>query len=147
MRIWLTNALCCLFLVSLPAAAALGENADTVLADQARMQATLQITSNATFAVHRMLLPSGTTVREYVSPAGMVFALSWEGPAMPELQPLLGRYFEAYVEALKTQSSGGARAMRQAGLVVQTGGHMRAYVGRVIVAAMLPRGLSEAEIQ
>lgn len=147
LKVRLTIAACCLFLVSRPAAATLGGDVDTVLADQAQMQAALQITAAAKFAVHRMLLPSGTTVREYVSPAGMVFAVSWEGPAMPEVQQLLGRYFETYVEALKLQGAGGARALRQAGLVVQTGGHMRAYFGRVFVPGMLPRGVSEAEIQ
>jgi hypothetical protein len=144
---WCGGLALVLMAVCAPAAATLGEDAATVPADQARMQATLQAANAAGFAVQRLLLPSGTTVREYVSSSGMVFAVSWQGPEVPDLQQLLGRYFEAYVEAVKNRSAGGARSARQRGLVVQTGGHMRAYYGRVYVAAMLPRGVAEEEIQ
>ena len=144
-KLWSTGLTLVLLTVSAAAAAALGEDASSVLADQTQLQAKLDVISAAKFGVHRMQLPSGTTVREYVSPAGMVFAVSWQGPAMPDLQQVLGRYFQAYVEAVK--SAGGARTMRQPGLVVQTGGHMRAYFGRVFVPPMLPQGVSAEEIQ
>jgi len=147
LNIWLTSAVSCLFLASRPAVAALGEDVSSVQVDQTQLQAELQITSAARFAVHRLRLRSGTAIQEYVSSAGMVFAVSWRGPSMPDLQQLLGRYFEPYVEALKQQNAGGSRAVQQTGLVVQTGGHMRAYFGRVYVPAMLPRGVSDAEIQ
>lgn len=132
---------------SVPAAAALGEDASSVLADQAQMQARLEITSAAKFSVQRLLLPSATTVTQYVSPAGMVFAVTWQGPAMPDLQQVLGRYFETYSEAVKKQRASGARSMQQPGLVVQTGGHMRAFFGRVYVPPMLPQGVAAEEIR
>ncbi len=133
---------------SVPAAAALGEDVSSVAVDSAQLQAKLDIASGARFDVHRMQLPSGITIREYVSPAGMVFAVSWQGPAMPDLRQILGRYFEAYVEAVKNRGAGSAPGTaQQPGLVVQTGGHMRAYFGRAYVLPMLPRGVSEVEIQ
>jgi hypothetical protein len=118
-----------------------------VQADQARMQAAPEVTQAAGYAVHLLRLRSGTSVRQYVSSAGMVFAVSWQGPAMPDLQQLLGRYFEAYVDAVKSRRSGAARPISSPGLVVQTGGHMRAYFGRVYVPQMLPRGVSAEEIR
>lgn len=131
-----------------PAAATLGEDLGSVLADQAQLQGRLEIASTARYSVHSLQLASGTTVREYVSPAGMVFAVSWQGPAMPDLQQLLGRYFPAYVEAVKNQGvAGGARATAPSGLVAQSGGHMRAYTGRAYLAPMLPRGVGAEEIQ
>lgn len=133
--------------IGVPAAAALGEDVSSVQADQARMQAALEVTQAAGYAVHLLRLRSGTTVRQYVSSAGMVFAVSWQGPAMPDLKQLLGRHFEAYVDAVKSRRSGAARPIRSPGLVVQTGGHMRAYFGRVYVPQMLPRGVSAEEIQ
>ena len=136
-----------LLAICAPAAATLGEDVASVPADQVRMQATLQTENAAGFAVQRLLLPSGASVSEYVSSSGMVFAVSWQGPELPDLQQLLGRYFEAYVEAVKSRASGGARSVQQRGLVVQTGGHMRAYYGRVYVPAMLPRGVAEEQIQ
>jgi len=93
-------------------------------------------------------LPSGTAVKEYVSPAGMVFAVCWQGPSLPDLRQVLGRYFEQYTEAARTQRAGpGPRVTQQPGLVVETGGHMRAYFGRAYVPQMLPRGVLAEEIQ
>jgi hypothetical protein len=39
-----------------------------------------------------LTLPRGTTAREYVSPSGQVFAVSWQGQAMPDLGQLLGSW-------------------------------------------------------
>ena len=138
---------CALLLMATQAFATLGDAVDTVGADRAQLQAERQITSAAAFEVHALRLQSGTTVREYVSPSGMVFAVTWQGPELPDLQQLLGRYFPAYGEALKAQRASGVRAQRTDGLVVQTGGHMRAYSGRVFVPAMLPGGVAESDIR
>ncbi len=137
-----------LLAVSVPAAATLGEDAGSVRADQAEMQGTLQISAAAKFAVHEIRLPSGGVVKEYASPAGMVFAVSWQGPSLPDLRQVLGRYFEQYSAAARAHGAA-ARAARQAeaGLVVQSGGHMRAFFGRAYVPQMLPRGVLAAEIQ
>jgi hypothetical protein len=134
--------------VSVPAAATLGEDVSSVRVDQAQMQGTLRITSAGNFAVHEIQLPSATVVKEYVSPAGMVFAVSWRGPWIPDLRQVLGRYFEQYAEAAKTRDgSRGSRLTRQPGLVVQSGGHMRAFFGRAYAPQMLPRGVLAEDIQ
>ncbi len=147
-KLWLTSLALVSLAVSVPAAATLGEDVTSVRADRTQMDATLQITSAGKFAVHEIQLPSGTTVREYVSPAGMVFAVSWQGPSLPDLQQVLGRYFEQYTEAARAQGAvPGPRVTQQPGLVVQTGGHMRAYFGRAYVPQMLPRGVLAEEIQ
>lgn len=145
-KIRLTGLALCLLAVCAPAAASLGEDAATVQADQAQMQGTLQITSAGKFSVHEIQLPSTTVVKQYVSPAGMVFAVSWKGPSLPDLRQLLGRYFEQYAESARTQGAG-PRASLQPGLVVQSGGHMRAFFGRAYVPQMLPRGVLAEEIQ
>lgn len=144
---WRGAAAIILAAACMPADASLGEDASSVPADQALLHATLEVTSAAKFTVHRLLLPSGVSVREYVSPAGMVFAVSWQGPSIPDLQQLLGRYFDAYNQAVRAASAGGARAAQQSGLVVETGGHMRALFGRVYVPLMLPRGVAAEEIE
>jgi len=145
---WRSGLALVLLGVCAPAAATLGEDLNSVLVDQAQLQAGLEVKSTARFAVHGMQLPSGTVVREYVSPAGIVFAVSWQGPSMPDLRQVLGRYFASYVDAVKNQATGGgARALEQSGLVVQSGGHMRAFFGRAYIPAMLPRGVSVEEIQ
>ena len=140
----------CLVLLAcpFPVAATLGEDLDSVSADQMQMQAALQVTASGKFTVHEIQLPSGTTVKEYVSPAGMVFAVSWQGPSLPDLQQVLGRYFEQYAGALANRAAGpGARAIAQPGLVVQSGGRMRAFFGKAYVPQMLPQGVLAEEIQ
>lgn len=147
-KIRLTILVLVSLVVSVPAAATLGEDVASVRADQTQMEATLQITSIAKFAVHEIQVPSGTVVREYVSPAGMVFAVSWEGPSLPDLRQVLGRYFEEYIGAVRSPAIGrGSRRAEGPGLVVQSGGHMRAFFGRAYVPQMLPRGVLAEEIK
>ncbi|MCX7143547.1 MAG: DUF2844 domain-containing protein [Proteobacteria bacterium] len=134
--------------VCVPAVATLGEDAASVQADQARMEATLEISGTQRFSLYRMRLPAGTVVSEYVSPAGMVFAISWQGPVLPDLQQLLGRHFDQYAVAVRPQEPGpAARSGEASGLVVQSRGHMRAFSGRAYLRQMLPRGVLAEEIQ
>jgi len=128
------------------AAAALGGDVASVRADELELNATLRTTSASQFTQFEMQLPSGTTVREYVSQAGAVFAVTWEGPSLPDLRQLLGGYFQRYVDAI--QGGGvGARVIEQPGLVVYTGGHMRAFRGRAYVPQLLPQGIVAEDIQ
>ncbi len=140
----------CLILLAtpFPVLAALGEGESSVTADQVQMQATLRVTGSGKFTVHEMQLPSGTAVREYVTPAGTVFAVSWQGPALPDLRQVLGRYFTRYTEAIRTNiAGGGARLIAQPGLVVQSGGRMRSFIGKAYVPQLLPRDVLAEEIQ
>ena len=146
-KLWLTSLALVALVVSVPAAATLGEDVASVAADQKQMQGTLQITSAAKFAVHEIRLPSGTVVKEFVSPAGMVFAASWQGPSLPDLQQVLGRYFDEYSGAVRSRNTGPSRPAKASGLVVQSGGHMRALFGRAYVPQMLPRGVLAEDIQ
>ena len=129
------------------APAALGGDVASVHADQSELNATLKTVPASQFTQFEMQLPSGTTVREYVSQAGAVFAVTWEGPSLPDLRQLLGGYFQRYVDALHGGGGVGARVIEQPGLVVYTGGHMRAFRGRAYVPQLLPQGIVAEEIQ
>jgi hypothetical protein len=146
---------------ALPAWASLGGDAASIEADQVHMQGTRTIqtqtnqarttSSASSYTVHEIQAGSGTVVREYLSPEGKVFAIGWQGRWMPDLRQLLGGYFEQYRAALQAQS--GPRMVRrpvaieQPGLVVQVGGHLRAFSGRAYVPGMLPSGVRAEEIQ
>jgi hypothetical protein len=135
---------------SLPAAASLGGNADSIQADTARMSASVNRSSGNNYEVHRLQSPAGTVVNEYLSPSGTVFAVTWHGPFMPDMQQILGSYFEQYSTALSSQPRQyGHRPLniQQPGLVVQTGGHMRAHWGRVYVPALVPGGVNAEQLQ
>src|ERR1700691_5833886 len=138
-------------MASLPAWAALGGDLSTVQADQVHMRGSLRTTVAAAYTVHEIESTSGVVVREYVSSAGKVFAIAWQGPWPPDMRQLLGSYFDQYSQAAKAQSSArvGRRPLmiEQSGLVVEMGGHPRAFTGRAYVPQMLPSGVHAEEIQ
>ena len=115
------------------------------------MQGTLRATAAASYSVQEIQSPAGTVVREYVSSAGKVFAIAWQGEWPPDMRQLLGSYFDQYSQAAKAQSSArvGRRPLmiEQSGLVVEMGGHPRAFTGRAYVPQMLPSGVHAEEIQ
>ncbi len=130
--------------------AELGGTEVSVQVDRTQMKATLRrvATGNNNFTVHEIRTPAGTTVREYVSLAGTVFAVVWKGPVIPDLRQVLGRYFDAYVTGAKAKHSGHSYlTIEQTGLVVQSHGHMRAFFGKAYLPNMLPAGVTVEEIQ
>src|ERR1700684_3447439 len=91
-------------IVALPSrpSATLGCDASSVDADRVRVQgALLRIVRSDAFVVHEVQSSSGTTIREYVSSAGTVFAVAWQGPWLPNLRQILGTYFDAYQRTLQ----------------------------------------------
>lgn len=147
----LAGALVCALADPFVAAASLGGTADTVEADRARMQASLRMTKKDLYTVHELTAPNHVVVREFVSPTGIVFGVAWQGPTRPDLQQLLGGYFAHFQEAAKAQKQNGAgrrrMLVREPDLVVEGGGHARAFVGRAYVPGLLPAGVPAEEIQ
>jgi hypothetical protein len=136
--------------LSCPAMAALGGDVTSVEADRAHLKAaSLEVRPGEAYEVHAIQAPGGTVISEYVSSAGRVFAVAWHGPFIPEMQQILGSYFQQYSAALGVKRPYGRRPLniQQPGLVVQTGGHMRAYSGRAYLPEMLPPGLKADEIK
>lgn len=134
-----------------PALANLGGDVTTVEADRAKMEATLQTTSRQLYTVHEMHTANNVTVREFVSPAGKVFGVAWEGASRPDMQQLLGSYFDQYTQAAKAQSAKrvgrGPLLVQQPGFVLQMGGHMRALVGRAYIPQLVPAGVQLEELR
>ncbi len=134
-----------------PAWASLGGDTASIQADQIHMQGTRTTRTAESYTVHEIQAVSGTVVREYLSPEGKVFAVAWTGPRLPDLRQLLGNYFEPYQTAVQSQS--GPRMARkpvmidEPGLVVQIGGHLRAFAGKAYVPGMLPAGIRPEDIQ
>lgn len=93
-------------------------------------------------------LASGTHVSEYVTAGGLVFAVAWEGPILPDLKALLGRHFETMVaESTKAPKAGRSQvAVDLPEVVIRSGGHMRAFEGRAWIPSELPAGFSAADV-
>jgi Protein of unknown function (DUF2844) len=134
-----------------PLFAELGGNATSVEADRAKMEATLRTTSKQLYTIHEMLTANDVTVREFVSPAGKVFGVAWQGASRPDMQQLLGTYFDQYRQAVQSKTAQrvgrGPLVIQQPGFVLQMGGHMRALVGRAYLPQMVPAGVQVEEIR
>lgn len=136
-----------------PARAGLGDPVSSVAADRVSMKGQLRTQSQPGYSVQEITAANGGIVREYVTPSGVVFAVSWSGPAMPDLQQTLGTYFTQYVSAVKSQRASGRGAghhhleIRGPSLVVHAGGHMRQYFGLAYVPSLVPQNLSISALQ
>ena len=131
-----------------PARAVLGDSAASVLADQARMKGTLRSVDNRTYVMHE-ITTSGTVVREYVSPAGAVFGVAWEGQFLPDFQQLLGPYY-AQANQATSQQPRPRRApivIATPGLVFQQTGHTRSFHGIAYIPQLLPNGVQASDIR
>lgn len=131
------------------AVAALGGDVSSIRSDRMHMKATLPVAGkSANYSVHEMQTPAGVTVREYADLSGAVFAVAWQGRAVPDLRQLMGNYFDAYAGAARTVRANRTHlSIQQADLVVRAGGHLRSFSGVAYVPAMLPPGVQEESIK
>ena len=147
----ITRGIFAMLLLPFPASASLGGDVTSVQTDQAKMQGSLRTSSNNSYTIHEIQASTGVAVREYVSPAGKVFAVTWQGPFHPDLRQLLGTYFDQFAQAEQAQRSQrrghGPVLIQQAGLVVQISGHMRSFLGKAYVPQMLPAGVHAEDIR
>src|SRR5579884_3286353 len=88
--------------IPLRAPAALGGDVSSVEADTAQFHGTVRVMKMTTHTVHEIRTTTGVTVREYVSPSGRVFGVAWQGRANPDLQQVLGPYYEQMMEASRS---------------------------------------------
>ena len=135
--------------VPLPARAVLGDTAASVLTDQARMKGSLRSVDAKAYVMHEIAADSGTVVREYVSPAGVVFAVAWEGQFPPDFEQLLGPYYQQAKQATSQQERHGRGPIfvDTPGLVVQQSGHPRSFHGQAYVPQLIPEGVKASDIR
>lgn len=133
--------------------AALGDDLKSVEADRVAMKGSVQQLTDLRFGVsryvvHEIQTPEGTVVREYVAPSGKVFAVTWQGNFLPNLQQLLGASFEPWQSAVRAQRRGrSAVSVATARLVVHSGGHMRAFFGQAYLPQDVPADVPLSELR
>lgn len=146
-----------------PMWATLGDNAASVLNDQERWNGKLSSVDKGTYVLHEITMPTGT-VREFVSPAGVVFGVAWEGQFPPDFRQLLGPYYQQVQQAIANQKAArqasaeqsGAPAIRPrrapvsvetTGLVFSQGGHQRSFHGQAYIPQLLPQNVKASDIR
>jgi hypothetical protein len=142
------GALAASLVFSLCAQAALGEDADSVAADQLRLHAKLQVVQKEKHAIHELQVPTGGNIRQFVNENGKVFAVSWSGGWRPNLRDLMGKHYDRYLAAAKERRMGrGPVRIEIPGLVVVMGGHQRAFFGHAYLTDLVPQGFRPEDIQ
>jgi hypothetical protein len=129
--------------------AALGGDSASVLADGAELHGVVNSVISQQYDIQEITADTGMRVREYVNRDGIVFAVSWTGPVLPDLQRLLGTHFVEYTTALAALDHPGLRRSLRVALpelIVESGGHLRAYAGRALLPALVPPGVSAADL-
>ncbi len=139
-------------LQAMPASAVLGGNLATVTAAQTRMQAARVTTAAAQGAsVHDLRMANGSSIREYVNAAGIVYAVAWSTRLKPDYAALLGQYtadFEA--GAASAAAAPGLKrsvAVDRGDLVVQSFGRLGSFVGKAWLKSQMPVGVGADAIR
>src|SRR5512133_989663 len=129
---------------------AAGAAAASSAAPTAKMQAVTPVAPSSLYTLHEVQLETGTSVREYATPAGVVFAVSWQGPVLPDLSALLGTYFNTFkLETERVRAAGrrgGPVSIEHPDLVIQSGGRMRNFYGHAYAPALIPAGLNIKDV-
>ena len=90
-------------------------------------------------------------VRQYVSSSGQIYAVSWDGPAMPDVAVMLGTSFDRYRQeasmALPNASGLHSSRVSSSDLMVETAVRLRDFSGRAWLPSAFPAGVTAADIE
>jgi hypothetical protein len=120
--------------------ATLGGDVASVASNQERLGGVRHVEMLAAGERHDIELPSGAVVREYVSPSGAVYAITWRGPRMPDLHELLGPYFAA-LSGRDPRNGHHRMILTGPDLEVRSMGHRNSFAGRAWVPSLVPAGI------
>jgi hypothetical protein len=134
-----------LVLANGPAWASLGQSEASVTSDKLQMKSEDRVQDLQSYKVHELTIATGPTVREYVSPGGVVFGVTWQGRAVPDMNQLLG----TYVTNLQTATPAQTKIRHLRGITVKSGDfvysnlcQMRICKGSAYVPSLVPSNVS-----
>jgi len=136
------------FVLCAPVAhAVLGAAEVTVQDDQARLHGMRRqaLAVHALVTTHEITMSDGSSIREFVGPSGVVFAVAWSTRFKPNLQALLGQHAVSYnaaaADALRVPGIKRSVVLQRGDLVVHSAGHLTAFVGKAYLASQIPEGV------
>jgi hypothetical protein len=150
-------AVCAVGFCGLPAQAILGERTSLAISSPStlspgavrRVQA-VTLPSQTPYLVSEAELETGTLLREFSLPNGVVFAVSWTGPVLPDLKEALGRHFVTFageVERMRAQGQrGGPVSFERNNMVLSSTGRMGAFSGHAVLPHLVPVGVDIHEL-
>ena len=119
-------------------------------ASSIQMRAAVPASTRALYSTYNNVDETGTQITEYATTAGIVFAVAWQGPVLPDMQNLLGSYFPAFTQSVQSsradRSLGTPLAIQSTTLVVRSSGRMRNFSGYAYDPTLLPTGLRITDV-
>lgn len=137
----LLNGFLLLGVMATPCWATLGASQDSISRDSAQLKGSIRVIQTPAYLVHEIRTSAGQTVREFVSPDGLVFAVSWEGPGLLDLRQILGdHYFDQYKQAMAEARPRGNTpvSLQMPGFMFQMAGTMGALRGQAYIPQITP---------
>jgi len=141
------TALLMLMMGTLPAWATLGEYEGSVTLDQQYIRGEDRQEVRQGYRLHQITAPDGSFVREYVTPEGKIFGISWQGRSLPNLQQLLGSYITNLQQAEKQTVPRRSMVVRTDTFVFVSVGHLGTSQGHAYVPSLLPNNLRPEVVQ
>jgi hypothetical protein len=123
-----------------PAEATLGGDGASVIANEQNLAAEKRVEKSSSGERHDLTLPSGIVIRELVSPSGVVYAIAWRGPRMPNLRELLGVYF-AQLSSHASRGNRNRLIVSGEDFEIRVQGHPHSFAGRAWVPSQVPTGV------
>ncbi|MEC5407270.1 DUF2844 domain-containing protein [Paraburkholderia sp. MPAMCS5] len=109
---------------------------------------TSQLARTASYATHQSVDANGVTIREYVLPNNVVFAVTWEGPIRPDMRALPGSYFANYVAAGQTGMRGSGPLIEgNDDFRIESAGRLGHFSGMAWVPRLVPAGVRPGDLE
>jgi len=131
----------------LPAWAALGEYESSVDVDQMYIAGVHRQQVRQGYRLHEITAEDGSYVREYVGPSGIVFGVSWQGRAIPNLQQLLGSHMADLEQSPRRVVPRRSLLIRTDKFVFVSNSHLRMFQGHAYVPSLIPSNLGSEVVQ
>lgn len=137
-----------LMLASTPAWAALGDNVSSVASDAQVLGGQHKMVARVGYNLHQITASDGSVVNEFVSPAGVVFGVSWQGHSLPKFSQILGSHMADFRNGQRLNHVPRRAVTIQSGDFVLTSiGHNGSFRGRAYVPSLLPAALKPEVVQ
>jgi hypothetical protein len=106
------------------------------------------VTATAPYTMRQSVDANGVTIREYLLPANVVFAVTWQGPIRPNMRAPLGSYFTNYVAAGRTGVRGSGPLIEGNGdFRIESAGRLGSFSGMAWLPRLLPAGVRPGDLE
>ncbi|MFM0671762.1 DUF2844 domain-containing protein [Paraburkholderia sediminicola] len=100
------------------------------------------------YSMRQSVDANGVTIREYVLPENVVFAVKWSGPIRPDMTTLLGSYFPNFVNAGQSRATGtGPLIDGNDDFRIESAGRMGRFSGTAWLPRLMPAGVRPGDLK